>query len=76
MRSTWDPAVDAAYIDFSGDNDEPARRQVLAHAEVDKYEVILDIAPSGKLLGVEILGAADALDPAFLATLDRLDPGP
>lgn len=73
MSSTWDSAADAAYIDLRGGNEEVARRQVSAHTEPGAFEVILDISPTGVLLGVEILGAKEALDPSFLSTLERLD---
>ena len=76
MASTWDKEADAAYIDLRGGNEELALRQIFALTEPDSYEVILDVAPSGKLLGVEILGANDALDPTFLLTLMRIDGPP
>jgi uncharacterized protein YuzE len=48
---------DAAYIDLRGGNEELALRQIFALTEPEGDEVILDVAPSGKFLGVEILGA-------------------
>ena len=76
MASTWDQDADAAYIDLRGGNEELALRQMVALTEPESYEVILDVAPSGKFLGVEVLGASEALDPAFLETLMRIDEPP
>lgn len=76
MASTWDKDSDAAYIDLRGGNEELALRQVFALTEPGSYEVILDVAPSGKFLGLEILGASEALDPDFLETLMRIDEPP
>lgn len=73
VESTWDAEADAAYIDLRGEDESEAVEQVIAHTAQGRYEVILDLSAAGKLLGVEVLGAVEALDVAFLASLDRLD---
>jgi uncharacterized protein YuzE len=75
MESTWDAEVDAAYIDLRGEDRSQAVEQIMAYTAPGRYEVILDLSPAGKLLGVEVLGAVDALDPCFLRTLRRIDDG-
>ncbi|NAZ80961.1 DUF2283 domain-containing protein [Kineococcus sp. R8] len=73
MDGTWDAEVDAAYIDLSGDCTDPPLKQVIVDTGSEEYEVILDFSPAGRLLGVEVLGASTALDPALLRTLRRID---
>ncbi|GAA0305165.1 DUF2283 domain-containing protein [Kineococcus aurantiacus] len=76
MDSTWDADVDAAYIDLSGDCTDPALKQVVVDTGSDEYEVILDFSAAGRLLGVEVIGAAAALDPGLLQALRRIDATP
>ncbi|NAZ84476.1 DUF2283 domain-containing protein [Kineococcus sp. R8] len=75
MHSTWDAEADAAYVDLRGEDSSQAVEQVMAYTAPGRYEVILDLSAAGKLLGVEVIGAEEALDPAFLRTLQRIDDG-
>ncbi|PRY15799.1 DUF2283 domain-containing protein [Kineococcus rhizosphaerae] len=73
MDGTWDAEVDAAYINLRGDCTDLAWEQVIVDTGSKEYEVILDFSAAGRLLGVEVLGATAALDPALIRTLRRID---
>ncbi|WP_380162733.1 hypothetical protein [Kineococcus sp. R86509] len=73
MDGTWDAEVDAANIDLRGECTDLALEQVIVDTGSKEYEVILDFRAAGRLLGVEVLGATTALDPALLRTPRRID---
>ena len=74
MRITYDAEADAAYV-FLVDPIPPdgAVRQQVAELDLDGSTLIVDRDTDGRLLGLEILGARDLLDPRTLAGADRLD---
>ena len=72
MRLTYDPEADAAYM-MLVDAIAPgqARHQVeVPHNDSASGQYILDFAEDGKLLGLEILFASDALPASVLAAAE------
>lgn len=67
LRMEHDPSVDAAYICLSDDDLMPATRQVVAFVAEGRFEVLLDLSTSDKLIGIEILGASEAFTTETLA---------
>jgi uncharacterized protein YuzE len=66
LKVTLDDEVDAAYIYLQVPPYATPQRQESVYSKMGKYEVIFDIAKNGQLLGVEILGASEALSPEIL----------
>ncbi|WP_432575125.1 DUF2283 domain-containing protein [Kineococcus sp. SYSU DK005] len=82
MNGTWDASegVDAAYLYFNGECDglghgeHAPERQVFAHtARRGAWQLVVDLDADGRVLGLEVLGASQALTPAFLQRLQRID---
>jgi len=72
MRLTYDPDADAAYL-MLVDAIAPgqARHQVqLPDNENVAGQIILDFGEDGKLLGLEVLFASDALSASVLAAAE------
>ena len=73
MRTTFDPEADAAYI-YLVPVIEPGRSvRTLEVPDVDGGMVVLDFDAEGILLGVEVIGARNLLDPMLLADAERID---
>jgi uncharacterized protein YuzE len=65
LEATVDREADAAYVYLTADRSRPATKQVFVQHR-GKYDIIIDFDETGKLLGVEIIGATAALDSSFL----------
>lgn len=70
MKITYDPSVDAAYIQLMN---SVVPGQAIAQSPTiptpgNGGEVILDFDAAGLLLGIEVLNAASVLPPEVLAT--------
>ncbi|GAB3946075.1 DUF2283 domain-containing protein [Corynebacterium tapiri] len=72
MKLTYDPEVDAAYLDIA----EPGRlseRQISGiTAEGLEGELEIDIDKDGRVIGIEFLAASEVLPPEVLDRADRL----
>jgi len=60
MRVTYDHEADAAYIYLREIEPGGSQRQCVVDCEVTA-EIVLDIDASGRLIGIEVLGARDGL---------------
>jgi len=73
MRTTFDAEADAAYI-YLVPEIEPGRSvRTLEVPDVNGGMVVLDLDAEGILLGVEVIGARNLLDPMLLADAERID---
>lgn len=68
---TYDAEANAAYLELAPRNTEARKRQVWASPEGLKFDLVLDLDPDGRLLGVEIIGARDALTQETLAAATK-----
>jgi uncharacterized protein YuzE len=74
MRVTYDPTVDAAYVELAGplaDGQVATTIHSIA-TPGDRGEVALDFDADGRLLGIEVLHASAVLPAAVLADAVRL----
>lgn len=67
LRVTYDDVADAAYI-YLVPEIEPGgvARSVFAAGGSGPWTVVLDLDPDGRIIGVEVLGAKNALPAALL----------
>ncbi|MFD6699823.1 MULTISPECIES: DUF2283 domain-containing protein [unclassified Microbacterium] len=73
MRTTFDAEADAAYI-YLVPEMEPGRSvRTIEAPGVEGGVVVLDFDVEGILLGVEIVGARQLLDPMLVAGAERID---
>ena len=72
MRVTYDAEVDAAYISLKPIAAGESKRQVPVRAEGVPGDIVLDVDGDGRLIGIEILGAASSLPSELLAEAERL----
>jgi uncharacterized protein YuzE len=72
MRTTFDPAADAAYFYLVADVAPGAAVEQVVVSRDGKGDVVLDFDVDGHLLGVEVIGASGLLDGATLAGAERL----
>jgi len=63
----FDPEADAAYIGLAVIGPGEAVRQVIVEGVPNSSDIILDFNSSGRLLGVEIIGARAVLSDQLLA---------
>jgi uncharacterized protein YuzE len=73
IEVTFDPTVNAAYVDLSANAETLATRQISAFVFNDEYEVILDISADNKIIGLEVIGASAAFFESFLSQAEVLD---
>lgn len=68
MKFTYDEEANAAYLELAPKDDAARLRQVWASPEGLNFDLVLDIGPDGRMLGIEIIGARDALSREVLDT--------
>ncbi len=61
LEFTYDEEANAAYLELAPNDDAARLRQVSVGTEGLNFDLILDIGPDGRMLGIEIIGARDAL---------------
>jgi len=72
VEGTYDPEVDAAYLRLIPSIEPGAsKRQVVGTDEL-AGELIFDVDEDGRIIGIEVLGAATVLRPETLAQLRQL----
>jgi uncharacterized protein YuzE len=71
MRVTFDPEIDMAYIDLTGPNEawraDHTEPLIVDLGPGSRRLITLDFDSHGRLLGIEIAGAAAALPRSLLA---------
>jgi uncharacterized protein YuzE len=68
IELTYDEEANAAYLELAPKDDTIRRRQVWASPEGLSYDLVLDVDLDGRMLGIEIIGARDALRQEILDT--------
>lgn len=78
MKITYDKQADAAYVMIADriHDGEAATQLYSIETPGGKGEVTLDFDRNGKLLGMEILGAEQVLQPEVLARAEPPEKGP
>jgi uncharacterized protein YuzE len=61
IEVTYDDEANAAYMQFAPGYAAPRMRQVWPEIKGLSFDLILDIDPDGRILGLEIIGAREAL---------------
>jgi uncharacterized protein YuzE len=72
VRTTFDPAADAAYFHLVAEVPPGAAVEQVVVSRDAKGDVVLDFDADGRLLGVEVIGAGALLDRTILAGAERL----
>jgi uncharacterized protein YuzE len=67
MRVTYDRKVDAAYIYLREIEVGGSKHSCPIECESANGMIVLDLDGDGRLIGIEVIGAADGLPPEFLA---------
>lgn len=73
VRVTYDAEVDAAYIYLRDIEAGGVQYSHVVEWDEPDVEVVLDVDHDGRLVGIEVLGAAGKLPPSLLAGAERLD---
>jgi uncharacterized protein YuzE len=68
VQVTFDPSVDAAYVEIVDHKDGEAVEQVNVTPPHGEGDVVLDFDKDGRLLGIEVIGARRTLRPETLKT--------
>jgi uncharacterized protein YuzE len=68
IELTYDEDANAAYLELALKDDTARLRQVWASPEGLSFDLVLDVDPDGRMLGIEIIGARGALSPEILET--------
>jgi len=71
MELTYDDKANAAYIELAPEDDTARKRQVWVSPEGLSFDLVLDIGPDGRMLGIEIIGARSALRQEILGKASR-----
>ncbi|MGX6608010.1 DUF2283 domain-containing protein [Micromonosporaceae bacterium Da 78-11] len=66
LKFTYDEEANAAYLDLAPKDGSARLRQVWASTDDLNFDLVLDIGPDGRMLGIEIIGASDALSQGVL----------
>ncbi|WP_436528348.1 DUF2283 domain-containing protein [Actinoplanes sp. HUAS TT8] len=66
LELTYDEEANAAYLELAPKDDQPRLRQVWASTEGLNFDLVLDIGADGRLMGIEVIGARDALSKEIL----------
>jgi uncharacterized protein YuzE len=73
VEGTYDPEVDAAYLRLiPAIETGSSKRQVVARTDDLAGEFVFDVDEDGRIIGIEVLGAAAGLRPETIAQLQRL----
>lgn len=73
MRTTFDAQADAAYITLVPKIEPGSSVRNIEAQGVKGGSVILDLDATGKLLGIEVIGARRLLHATFLAEAEQID---
>jgi uncharacterized protein YuzE len=64
MKISYDPAVDALYIQFQAENEKVAESLQIREG------IVLDMAKDGQIFGLEILDASRRMPPAEISRVN------
>lgn len=72
MRVTYDSEANAAYFEIMADVGEGSAVENVVIERPGRGDIVLDFDADGRLLGVEVIGAAELLLTTVLEAADRL----
>lgn len=72
MRVTYDSEANAAYLEVMTEVADGSAVENLVIERPGKGDIVLDFDADGRLLGVEVIGAAELLDRKVLDTAERI----
>lgn len=74
MSFTFDCEANAVYLDLAPDSDEARLKQVVLEGHPFEAELIVDVDSTGKIIGIEIIGATAVLHQEILSIATHIGP--